>query len=689
MKNGVFLCTCGKSIGIDFKKLKKSISADVIEIHDQLCQEDGLAKIVDDFKSNELNQALIACTSKRQIFEALGLNILFVNLREHCGWVHDRGDATEKAAALVRAALNCPRDRRKTIIDVGKDVLIIGPSQAGIKIAQHMSRCANIRILITEPSDFGARIPTGINILSGRVKDIEGGPGDFRIKILKNPVSSEECISCGKCIDVCPINAIDRYPVYSISEKCDRCGKCLNVCPTQAIDFDENITNLEAGQVLAVGDNIIYPKGKRGFYITSKGKDVDETVNLALPAAMEIIANTGGMERDAPAKAILEGCAAGKSGFQGCTLCERACRHGAIIRKEDNITFNEISCTGCGACASFCPLSLFRMEDDIYSKMEYLLGDSLPAIFKRTKRTHKILMFTCAHSIPLLDTAGSQKIKYPAVLPLFVPDLAWVSETHILRAFDLGAEGVIMLGCDECTGHVIEEACGLAGRILDKFKLGDRIIVIRNNNDMKSFAGSVKFFNEHIVPIPPGRHKPVKLTEASNRRILLEIIASLAAKTGITPSSVIEDTTAPFADISIGASCTVCGACTAMCPTGALKREIGDIKFIYGYCIACGLCTQACPEKALSMHRVVDMARLIDVSGGSTIFTSEMLMCASCGKLYMTSAAKDRIISSYIENVRSDIKPKEQIELIRSHTELLKYCEKCRPAKAAAKMGLF
>lgn len=689
MKNGVFLCTCGKSIGIDFKKLKKSISADVIEIHDQLCQEDGLAKIVDDFKGNELNQALIACTSKKQIFEALGLNILFVNLREHCGWVHDRGEATEKAAALVRAALNCPRDRRKTIIDVGKDVLIIGPSQAGIKIAQHMSRCANIRILITEPSDFGARIPTGINILSGRVKDIEGGPGDFRIKILKNPVSSEECISCGKCIDVCPINAIDRYPVYSISEKCDRCGKCLNVCPTQAIDFDENITNLEAGQVLAVGDNIIYPKGKRGFYITSKGKDDDETVNLALPAAMEIIANTGGMERDAPAKAILEGCAAGKSGFQGCTLCERACRHGAIIRKEDNITFNEISCTGCGACASFCPLSLFRMEDDIYSKMEYLLGDSLPAIFKRTKRTHKILMFTCAHSIPLLDTAGSQKIKYPAVLPLFVPDLAWVSETHILRAFDLGAEGVIMLGCDECTGHVIEEACGLAGRILDEFKLGDRIIVIRNNNDMKSFAGSVKFFNEHIVPIPPGRHKPVKLTEASNRRILLEIIASLAAKTGITPSSVIEDTTAPFADISIGASCTVCGACTAMCPTEALKREIGDIKFIYGYCIACGLCTQACPEKALSMHRVLDMARLIDVSGGSTIFTSEMLMCASCGKPYMTSVAKDRTISSYIENVRSDIKPQEQIELIRSHTELLKYCEKCRPAKAAAKMGLF
>ncbi|GFO97387.1 methyl-viologen-reducing hydrogenase subunitdelta [groundwater metagenome] len=690
MKNGVFLCTCSGTIDIDFKKLKSSAGADVIEVHEMLCQEPE--KIKDVFERKELSRALVACTSKKEVFEALDLDISFVNLREHCGWVHDREDATEKAAALVGAALNCPRDGRKTIIDAGKDVLIIGPASPSIKIAQHMSRCANIRILITEPCDFGAGIPTGINILSGRVKDIEGGPGDFRIKTLKNPVSSEECISCGKCIDVCPINAIDRYPVFSVSENCDRCGKCYDVCPTQAIDLEDNIATLKTGQVLAIGKNAIYPEEKKGFYITSIGKDVEGTVSLALPAAMEIIANTGGIERDAPVKAILEGCAAGKSGFLGCTLCERACRHGAIIRKEDNITFDEISCTGCGACASVCPLSLFRMEDDIYGKMEYLLCASKPAIFKRTKRTHKILMFTCAHSIPLLDTAGAQKIKYPAVLPLFVPDLARVSETHILRAFDLGAEGVIMLGCDECTGDVSEEACGLAGLILDEFKLGDRIKVIRNNNDVKSFAESVKFFNEHIATIQPGRHTPVKLTNASNRRILLEIIASLAAKTGITPGSVVPvfkygvlGTTAPFADISIGASCTVCGACTSMCPAGALIRDGGSIASIYSYCIACGLCEQACPEKALKMRRVLDMAKMLNTVP-SILFKSELQVCASCNKPYMTQAAFDRIAGSFIENVRGDLEPRDQVELIKHQVELLRYCENCRPVRAVLKM---
>ncbi|MFH0905018.1 MAG: hydrogenase iron-sulfur subunit, partial [Methanobacteriota archaeon] len=153
--------------------------------------------------------------------------------------------------------------------------------------------------------------------------------------------------------------------------------------------------------------------------------------------------------RDVPAIADLKGCAAGKSGFKGCTLCESACRHGAITRSGDNITFDEISCTGCGACASACPLSLFRMEEDIFSMMDSLLEPLNPV---PEKTAHKILMFTCRHSRHLLDAKGSKKIKYPEVFPLFVPDLAGISETHILRAFDLGADGVIISGCDECTG---------------------------------------------------------------------------------------------------------------------------------------------------------------------------------------------------------------------------------------------
>ncbi|MFH0904205.1 MAG: 4Fe-4S binding protein [Methanobacteriota archaeon] len=386
--------------------------------------------------------------------------------------------------------------------------------------------------------------------------------------------------------------------------------------------------------------------------------------------------------RYAPAIADLKGCAAGKSGFKGCTLCESACRHDAITRSGDNITFEERKCTGCGACASACPLSLFRMEEDIFSMMDSLLGplDPVPE-----KKAHKILMFICEHSRHLLDAKGSKKIKYPEVFPLFVPDLAGISETHILRAFDLGADGVIISGCDECTGQFSKVTSGLAGQILSEFNLGDRISIIKNNKNTKSLVSSIESFSEHITPSPLRKFEPVVLKNASNRQILIKLISSLAAKTGIVPHTVIENAALPFADISISSSCTVCGACTSMCTAGALGRDEGSITYIYGNCIACGLCEQACPEKVLTMQRVLNMEKLIDIAP-STIYRSELQVCASCRKPYMTKAAFDRISCSFIENVRDDIAPKEQIELIKNQTELLMYCENCRPARAILRM---
>ncbi|MDO8725594.1 MAG: 4Fe-4S binding protein [Candidatus Methanoperedens sp.] len=386
--------------------------------------------------------------------------------------------------------------------------------------------------------------------------------------------------------------------------------------------------------------------------------------------------------RYAPAIADLKGCASGKSGFKGCTLCENACMHDAITRSGDNITFDEISCTGCGACASACPLSLFRMEENIYYKMDSILG-SLDHVPEKT--AHKILMFTCEHNRHLLDAKGPKKIKYPAVLPLFVPDLAGISETHILRAFDLGADGVIISGCDECTGQFSKVTSGLARQILDEFNLGGRLSIIKNIKNTKSLARSIESFCEQITPSPLRMFEPVVLKNVSNRQILIELISSLAAKTGIVPHTVIENATMPFADISISSSCTVCGACTSMCTAGALGRDEGSISYMYGNCIACGLCEQACPEKALTMKRVLDMKKLIDNSQ-STIFRSEQQECASCRKPYMTRAAFERISCSFIENVRDDIGPKEQIELIRNQTELLTYCENCRPARAIMRM---
>ena len=47
---------------------------------------------------------------------------------------------------------------------------------------------------------------------------------------------TNDCISCGACVDTCPVNAIVEGGVqYVINDKCIDCGNCLGTCPVDAI----------------------------------------------------------------------------------------------------------------------------------------------------------------------------------------------------------------------------------------------------------------------------------------------------------------------------------------------------------------------------------------------------------------------------------------------------------------------
>ena len=62
---------------------------------------------------------------------------------------------------------------------------------------------------------------------------------------------------------------------------------------------------------------------------------------------------------------------------------------------------------------------------------------------------------------------------------------------------------------------------------------------------------------------------------------------------------------APFGAVVVDATaCTLCQACTGVCPTGALidNPETPMLRFTESACVQCGLCAATCPEDAITLE---------------------------------------------------------------------------------------
>lgn len=66
-------------------------------------------------------------------------------------------------------------------------------------------------------------------MLHGKMSLVRGGGIMYKI--------TEECLSCGICLDECPSGAISEGENHFIinSEVCTECGSCASACPNEAI----------------------------------------------------------------------------------------------------------------------------------------------------------------------------------------------------------------------------------------------------------------------------------------------------------------------------------------------------------------------------------------------------------------------------------------------------------------------
>ncbi len=332
-KVGVYICHCGTNIAktVDVEEVTRwageQTNVAIARDYKFMCSSLGQDLIEEDIREMGLTRIVVASCSPhmhektfRTACERAGLNpFLFemANIREHNSWTtDDRAAATQKAKALVKAAINrvvhhAPLDPLP--VEINHNTLIVGGGIAGISAALELADGGNhVYLVEREPSigghmaqldktfptlDCSACILTpkmvevgqhpNITLLTySEVEAVDGYLGDFTVTVRKKAryINEETCTGCGICIEKCPFKvnddvfeaglgqrkviyrsfpqAVPKYPVID-TENCvyfqrGKCKACQIFCPTSpnSIDFEQQdeLLQVKVGNiVLATG----------------------------------------------------------------------------------------------------------------------------------------------------------------------------------------------------------------------------------------------------------------------------------------------------------------------------------------------------------------------------------------------------------------------------------------------------
>jgi heterodisulfide reductase subunit A2 len=323
---GVYVCHCGSNIAgvVDVEQVAESArslpSVVVARDYKYMCSDPGQNLIKDDIRELGLDRVVVASCSPRmheptfrRACQAAGLNpylFAMANIREHCSWVHEEGEAaTEKAKALVRAAVERAYFQRPLEthgVPVNPNVLVVGGGIAGIQAALEIADSDHqVYLVEREPSigghmaQFDKTFPTldcaaciltpkmvsvgqhpSIKLMSySEVVDVSGFVGNYTVKVRRKAryVDEDKCTGCGLCQTKCPWKtdsefemglskrkaiympfpqAIPLVPVID-TDLCvyfqkGTCRVCEKFCEAKALDFEQTdrIEEIEVGSII-------------------------------------------------------------------------------------------------------------------------------------------------------------------------------------------------------------------------------------------------------------------------------------------------------------------------------------------------------------------------------------------------------------------------------------------------------
>jgi ferredoxin/coenzyme F420-reducing hydrogenase delta subunit len=366
-----------------------------------------------------------------------------------------------------------------------------------------------------------------------------------------------------------------------------------------------------------------------------------------------------------------------------CELCRHSCPFEAIVADESGLSIDRAACRGCGLCIGACPRGAiahpqFSLNQLNLELERVFLGEGDAA------QQNIVAIFCQSSRYSAGDSEGKAFKHAGGFLPVEMPCLSMASPWLILRAFDLGAQGLGLV-CDS-------ERCPFrfdAGRwqgtvrfiqaLFSHWGIQPERVSLLGKGDLE---GELLRFEQTMAGLAPISLRPSGALESPAEDIPLSaLIQNMVGQLGTTPAGTISAGTVPFGKLALDSShCTGCGLCAADCPTGALEAmPEGDscgLVFHQERCLGCGLCVKVCPEACLKLDRVLELDKL----GGppQTMMKGDFVWCEECGAPVAPRAMVEKIGA--------------RIAAMGGNTSRLELCPRCkmgiRPSSPRSRAGV-
>jgi len=600
---GVFVCHCGTNIGgvvdvksvAEYAKTLPGVAFTTTNLY--TCAEDGLASIRDSIKEHNLNRVIVAsCTPRTHapLFQATvgeaGLNkylFTFVNIREHCSWVHmkEKDAATEKAKGLIRMGvarvrLLTPQDEPK--LPVEKSALVIGGGVAGMAAALSIAKQGFPVHLVEKEKELGGFVKN-LNNLYVTTKDAMESIKPFIQKVTSHP--NIKLYLNSKVSDV--YGYIGNYEI-----KIDTGGKETKtkvgtiIVATGATEYSKeglygynvykNVVTLAEFELMC--KKKILPKAQRFAFIQcvgSRGEDKSYCsricCNVAIKNAINIVDNYDNMLQIARQnnKAILEVPVEPKAPDE--ILDRRRRRRG---RGGEEAVEEEKHGPG------------ENMEVTVFNRdvMSYGLDHELTFNKAREKRV-RFVRYTPDRRPEVVMNGNQLTVKY------FHETLKVEREMPV----DLVILSTpLVAGPDSATiSKMLKVPLGQDGFFLEAHV---KLRPVDFATDGIFVAGTAK--------------GPADITEAIDQGEA----ASSRAATPLWKGYVQVEALSAKVDADV---CSGCGTCIDVCPYGApTKKEDGIADIIAAACKGCGCCGASCPENAIMMTNYTDEQLIAEAIAG-------------------------------------------------------------------------